>query len=77
MNRYIIRVHDDIDAQTALVRVGRVISEGRVSAGPRGLSYCWLTTFNDGISVSADRNKASDRFVVWKKPEALAQGGAP
>lgn len=53
------------DDETALERVSKVISEGRVSNNNK--QYCYLTVFDDGICVSASLNKESDKFVVWDK----------
>jgi hypothetical protein len=51
------------DNQTALERVSKVISGGRVSNNNK--QYCYLTVFGDGICVSTTLNKKSDKFIVW------------
>ena len=43
--------------------VAKVLEMGRVSDDD---GYCYQTEFNDGVIVSARRNKASDTLVVWE-----------
>jgi hypothetical protein len=49
------------DAQ-ALQYVMTVIRNGRISED--GKSYCYVTSFVDGVVVGCMRNAQSDRFVV-------------
>ena len=56
---------EKIDDETALERVSKVISYGRISNNNKQYSY--LTVFNDDVCVSTTLNKESDKFVVWDK----------
>ena len=64
MSRIIIDVRDDIDPAAALLYVGNVISQGRISKDDT--KYCWLTTFHDGVMVVVRDERKSDCFVVYK-----------
>jgi len=64
MSRIIIDVRDDIDPAVALLRVGNVIHQGKISKD--NTQYCWLTTFHDGTQVITRDNRKSDSFVVCK-----------
>ena len=43
-----------------LDHVGAVLKQGKVS----GDCYCYVTRFKDGTIVIAEKNKASDRFII-------------
>jgi hypothetical protein len=64
MSRIIIDVRDDIDPAAALLYVGNVISQGRISKDDT--KYCWLTTFHDGVMVVVRDERKSDCFVVYQ-----------
>ncbi len=64
MSRFIIDVRDNIDPAAALLYVGNVIHQGKISKD--NTQYCWLTTFHDGITVITRDNRKSDSFVVCK-----------
>ena len=64
MSKIIIDIRDDIDPAVALLRVGNVIHNGRVSKD--NTQYCWLTIFHDGTEVITRDNRKSDCFVVCK-----------
>ena len=64
MSRIIIDVRDDIDPAAALMYVGNVIHQGRISKDDT--KYCWLTTFHDGVTVAVRDYRKSDCFVVYK-----------
>jgi hypothetical protein len=73
MSRIIIDVRDDIDPAAALLYVGNVISQGRISKDDT--KYCWLTTFHDGVTVVVRDERKSDCFVVYqsKKDQYISQ----
>ena len=62
MSRIIIENRSNVSDSEALDYVGIVIQQGRISNDNK--QYCYVTKFCDGITVSTDLNKASDRFVV-------------
>jgi len=64
MSRIIIDVRDDIDPAVALLHVGNVIHQGKISKD--NTQYCWLTTFYDGTQVITRDYRKSDCFVVCK-----------
>ena len=64
MSRIIIDIRDNIDPAVALLRVGNVIHQGKISKDDT--QYCWLTTFHDGTVVITRDNRKSDCFVVCK-----------
>lgn len=63
MSRIIINIEDNIPQSQALQYVWNVISQGRISE--EGKSYCFVTKFQDGTVVLADKKKA-DIFYVRK-----------
>lgn len=63
MSRIIINIEDNIPQSQALQYVWNVISQGRISE--EGKSYCFVTKFQDGTVVIADKKKA-DIFCVRK-----------
>ena len=67
MNKIIIH-HDMTDLQAAYYAM-KVIQEGKISNG--GKEYCYLTRFNNGVSVYADVTRTgSSTFRVMSAPEA-------
>ena len=64
MSRIIIDVRDDIDPAAALLYVGNVIHQGRISKD--NTKYCWLTIFHDNVTVVVRDERKSDCFVVYK-----------
>ena len=64
MSRIIIEVRDDIDPAAALLYVGNVIHNGRISKN--NTKYCWLTTFHDNVTVVVRDERKNDCFVVYK-----------
>ena len=72
MSRLIINNISELDDETALRLVCRVIAGGRVSRNER--QYCYLTTFDVAglkFAVSTDINKQSDKFTVTDYPWRL------
>lgn len=66
MSKIIIDNQSENFSDDAVLRyVAHVISKGRISGN--GDCYCYATTFKDGISVCAIRNKKSDRFIIIDK----------
>ena len=64
MGKIIINIQDDLDPDDAVRRVANIISEGRISNN--GNDYCYVTTWVNGTTVTAKRNKKSDTFTVFK-----------
>ena len=64
----IIIKHGDIKPLTAMGKVMEVIHDGFVSKGTYGEQYCFVTTWSDGVRVSADKTKNGTHvFNVWMK----------
>ena len=64
MGNIIIRIQDPaISDYDALLHVQTVIRDGRIS--DNGKCYCYVTRFQDGIVVFADKKKA-DIFNVLR-----------
>lgn len=61
--RIIIENRSNASDKRVLKAVADVIDLGRISNNEK--QYCYLTTFFDGLKISTDLNKASDRFVAW------------
>ena len=67
MNKIFITVFGDLTEAQALYRCANVASEGRISQSANGPCYAFVTTFENGIKVYAERTKAgTDTFRVWK-----------
>lgn len=62
MSKVIIENRTSLSMLECLDRVRQVIEKGRISNNDK--QYCYYTTFTDGIGVSTDLNKSSDRFIV-------------
>ena len=60
----IIHKDDTITDYDALLHIQTVIRGGRISDS--GKCYCYVTTFDDGINVYADKKKA-DIFTVVRR----------
>lgn len=69
MNKLIVENRTDMPMLDALVYVRYVMGEGRVSETGKGKQYCFCTVFKDGIVVSTDLNKKSDKFIVYREVE--------
>ena len=66
MSRLIINIRDGVSEAKAIRHVAQVIEEGRVSN--EGKQYCYVTTFMDGVGVSASITKnGTDTFTVWRE----------
>ena len=66
MSKIIIRNNSRISDIEALRCVSQVIDMGRQSA--EGKCYTYVTTFINGIAVSAEVTKAgTDTFVIWEQ----------
>lgn len=69
MSKIIIENRSDLDMETVLLLVNRVIKSGRISN--YGKQYCYGTSFGIGNAdymVATDLNKNSDRFTIYKQP---------
>jgi len=63
MEKLIIENRTEKPMEQVLPYVETVVHAGKIS-GNMNEQYCYHTTFDSGISVSAYRNKKSDRLVV-------------
>lgn len=68
----IIRNATDLPMTECLNYIEAVIAMGRVSDD--GRSYCFVTSFKDGIHVAAHKRKDSDVFNIWKDKEGKQDG---
>ena len=69
--KIIIENHiSDMPMTQILEYISFVLNQGKISKTHAGDQYCFLTTFTDGVHVSAFKNEKSDRFVVYK-PEVI------
>jgi len=64
MSRIIIENRSNLTDVDAVEHAQAVMREGRISGAEGKEQYCYLTTFNNDIHVSAFLNKSSDRLVV-------------
>lgn len=62
--KLIIQAEGDVAETEVLDAVKAVIAEGRISVGPRGKQYCFITSFPGGLVVEAKKNERSGRFLV-------------
>jgi hypothetical protein len=67
MSRIIINNETSISDLEAMEYVKMVVLSGRISNG----GYCYLTTFKNGISVHATKNKKSDSFWICNEKVGL------
>lgn len=65
MSKIIIHNDSDLNDDSAVTYVMAVLRNGRISDSKR--SYCWGTTWENGVEVFARRNKKSDTFYVTHK----------
>ena len=66
MSKIIINNRSSHDIADVIRAVAAVISAGRVSDD--GQCYCYVTTFSNGLEISAKRNKDSDTFICLDYP---------
>ena len=67
MPKMIITIDDTVDDLTAAYAVLKVVQHGRISENKNGRSYCFVTTFKDGVKVAADLTPSkTDTFRVCK-----------
>lgn len=69
MKKLIIENNTGMHMLDVLPYVQHVIGLGRISETGKGDQFCFYTTFDGGVSVSAFRNAKSDRLVVSKKQQ--------
>lgn len=71
MPKLIITIDDTVDDLTAAYCVAKVIHQWRISQSRNGGSYCFCTTFKNGVRVYAERTTGgADTFRVAKTPVA-------
>jgi hypothetical protein len=64
VSKIIIENNTGMSIQEAMGYVAKVIDGGLVSKTSKGEQYCFATTWEDGVSVYASKNKHSDKFIV-------------
>ena len=64
--RLIIDNRTDKSDIEVMAMINSVVLSGKISQGPKGKQYCYLTTFKNGVVVSCTRNKCSFRFLVYE-----------
>lgn len=63
-----IIINTEIEPLIALERVKQVVDGGLVSKGTYGDQYCFVTTWQSGVCVYADKTKnGTHTFRVWKR----------
>lgn len=70
MEKIIIENRTEFKIETILPFIESVLKMGRIS--DNGKQYCYLSRFEEArgaIMVATDRNKQSDRFVVYRDPQ--------
>lgn len=68
MQKIIIKVEDGVDLMEALLKVRSVINSGKISKDKSIPHYCWLTKFDDGLTVITGKKKSdgsADSFTVY------------
>jgi hypothetical protein len=71
--RLIINNRTDKPMLDILPHVSAVIRQGRISNNNNG--YCYLTSFHDGVMVSAQQNNdSSDTLTVWGRMMSASAG---
>lgn len=63
--RLIIENRTDVPMADILQKASQVVNMGRISGDSH--SYCYITTFHDGIVCSAKKNKKSDTLLFFKE----------
>ncbi len=67
MNKLVITHDDNVSVQDALSYAKKVIANGLVSNNKKhGKQYCFLTVFESGVYVSADKSKTQDILHISK-----------
>lgn len=67
MNKLVITHDENVSIQDALSYAKRVIANGRISKNTKhGEQYCFLTVFESGVNVSADKSKTQDTLHISK-----------
>jgi len=64
MDKLIIDNRTELSMEDIISCVLKVISSGKISKTSKGEQYCFLTKFSNGIQISADKNKNSDRLII-------------
>ena len=68
-NKIIIRNYTDMDDYNIILRISKVISEGKISeTKSQGKQYCFVTTFKDCNIICNKRNETYT-FYVFKIEE--------
>jgi len=65
--KLIIENRTELSMKEMLGYVKVVVEQGKISETSKGKQYCFVTCFPDGITVYADKNKKSDRLIVFKE----------
>ncbi len=63
---------DDVSDEQAISLVSSVINLGKISAD--GEKYCYVTVFDDGITVLAERTRAgNETFTITRNTRAIRE----
>lgn len=67
MDKLIIENQTEIPLTELIYYIRHILSEGKVSKHTRGMGYCFHTAWENGITIVADKNKNSDRLIVYQE----------
>lgn len=64
VSKVIMRNETDMTDDAAIIYVMGALREGRLAQNDH--EYC-VTDWDNGVTVSAKRNKSSNTFIVWQR----------
>jgi hypothetical protein len=67
MKKVIIENRTKRSMVEAVEYVTQVMNRGKISETSKGPQYCFCTVWPDGLTIYADRNKKSYKFIVTER----------
>jgi hypothetical protein len=64
MTKIIIKNYSSIKDDLVLMNIAKVLEQGKISDGKYGPQYCFMTKFQSGVVIYADRTKSGSHVFT-------------
>ena len=69
MEKLIIENRTEVPLKELIFYIRHILNEGKVSKHQLGMGYCFHTVWEGGITIVADKNKNSDRLIIYQETQ--------
>lgn len=67
MEKLIIENRTETPLKDLIPYISHILTEGKLSDHRLGMGYCFHTVWKNGIVIVADKNKNSDRLIIYQE----------